>query len=442
MSHILIIEDEPVIRSALKKLLERQNYQITDVDSVEEALKLPLDDMALVISDLRLPGAPGTDIIAATSTPVLIMTSYASLRSAVDAMKQGAVDYIAKPFNHDEMVLAVERILKERQQTRRTTALKADIERAYPTTDIIAECEAMKTLMSQLNKLADSDTCLLLTGESGTGKELIVRTLHARSQRADGPLVIFSASSTAADTQEAELFGHEPNAIEGQSASRPGMAEKAQGGTLFIDQVGELTAESQARLLQLLDQGISTRIGDLDGYNVDIRLVASNQKDLEKLVKEGKFREDLYYRIKGVELLLPPLRDRGEDILLLANSLLSRSTERLNSGELYFSKEAIDAMQRYSWPGNVRELANAIERAVILAESGAITPELLGVDTNKIQRQTLETSSHEELSLKEYFTRFVLENQDSMTETALARKLGISRKSLWERRQRFGIPRK
>src|SRR5690606_31303238 len=142
----------------------------------------------------------------------------------------------------------------------------------------IAECEAMKTLMSQLNKLADSDTCLLLTGESGTGKELIVRTLHARSQRADGPLVIFSASSTAADTQEAELFGHEPNAIEGQSASRPGMAEKAQGGTLFIDQVGELTAESQARLLQLLDQGISTRIGDLDGYNVDIRLVASNQK--------------------------------------------------------------------------------------------------------------------------------------------------------------------
>lgn len=442
MSHILVVEDEPVIRSALKKLLERQNYQVTDVDSVEAALKLPLDDMALIISDLRLPGATGTDIIAATSTPVLIMTSYASLRSAVDAMKQGAVDYIAKPFNHDEMVLSVERILKEQQQTRRTSALKADIERSYPTTDIIAESDIMKTLMSRVDKVADSDTCLLLTGESGTGKELIVRTLHARSPRADGPLVIFSASATAANTQEAELFGYEANALDGQTGSRPGMAEKAHGGTLFIDQVGELTADSQARLLQLLDQGISTRIGDLDGYDVDVRLVASNQKNLEEQVKNGSFREDLYYRIKGVELVLPPLRDRGEDILLLANSLLSRSTERLNSGELYFSKEAINAMQQYHWPGNVRELANAIERAAILAESGAITPELLGVDMNKVQRQALEDSSHEELSLKEYFTRFVLDNQDAMTETALARKLGISRKSLWERRQRFGIPRK
>lgn len=442
MNQILVVEDEPVIRSALRKLLERYEYQVTEADSVETARKLPLNDMALIISDLRLPAAPGTDLIdLAAPTPVLIMTSYASLRSAVDAMKQGAVDYIAKPFNHDEMVLAVERILKEQQQSRRTRALSADVELSYPVADIIGESDVMQALLHQIDKLAPSDTSILLNGESGTGKELVARAIHQKSQRAQAPLITFNCTAVGGDQQEAELFGCEVGAF-GDNGSRRGLAEEAHDGTLFIDEVGDLTATAQARLLQLIDKGEVLRLGGLESRPVSVRLVASSQSDLADKTRRGEFREDLYYRIKGAELDLPPLREREQDILPLANSLLSRTAERLNSGEHHFSQDAIAAMTRYRWPGNVRELGNAIERAVILAEGSAITPELLGITSREIQQQTFDDASQEELSLKEYFTRFVLENQDEMTETELARKLGISRKCLWERRQRFNLPRK
>lgn len=439
MSHVLIVEDEPVIRGALRKLLERHDHSVVEADSVEQAGSHDLRDFDLIISDLRLPGAHGTDLIQqAKPTPVLIMTSYASLRSAVDAMKLGAVDYIAKPFDHDEMVMAVSRILKERTLKRGHDALRADLAQRYPVSDMIGDSEVMRALTQHINRVAVTDSTVLICGESGSGKELVARTLHDRSERSRGPMVPVNCAAMASDELEQQLFGVERS--NDSERSLRGLAESADGGTLFLDEVDELSASAQGRLLQLLESQTAQRIGATNSRRVDSRIIAASHRDLARLVADGRFREDLYYRLQVVQLNLPPLRERGDDILLLADSLLERISTRLNLKTGGFSTDARRAMSHYHWPGNVRELENAIERAVILADGAPITVELLGIDTAAVPVRTFQ-DPNEDLSLEDYFARFVMENQDHMTETELARKLGISRKCLWERRQRLGIPR-
>ena len=461
MSHILIVEDEAVIRSALRRLLERNGYQVSEAGAVQDAVEqYKLAEFDLIITDLRLPGAPGTDIIShADSVPVLVMTSYASLKSAVESMKMGAVDYIAKPFDHDEMLMSVERILKEKALERENQALKSQISRDYPLNGMIGECDAMQVLFRNINKVAPTDSTVLVLGESGTGKELVARAVHDQSLRAEGPLISVNCAAIPETLIESELFGHEKGAFTGANANRKGLVEAADGGTLFLDEIGELPLEAQARLLRLLQEKEVRRVGSVQSKTVDVRLVAATHRNLKHLAKDGRFREDLYYRLHVVELKLPPLRERGADVEKLARELLNRTTRRMAKQEMAFSREAIDAINQYSWPGNVRELENAIERAVILCESQVIPPDLLALDLHSEPPYQLDddvplpsprhTVKHEEvpdpaedLSLEDYFQRFVLEHQEQMTETELAQKLGISRKCLWERRQRLGIPRK
>lgn len=462
MSHILIIEDENVIRQSLRRLLERHSYRVSEAGAVKEATDaFQLSNFDLIITDLRLPGAPGTDVIPlAEGVPVLVMTSYASLKSAVDAMKMGAVDYIAKPFDHDEMLMSVERILKEKALERENTALRTTVNRDYPVTGMIGECLPMQEMFKKIQKVAPTDSTVLVRGESGTGKELVARALHAQSNRASGPLISVNCAAIPETLIEAELFGHEKGAFTGANANRKGLVEAADGGTLFLDEIGELPLEAQARLLRLLQEKEVRRVGAVQSKTVDVRLVAATHRDLKMLSKAGKFREDLYYRLHVVELYLPPLRDRTADIEKLARELLIRTSHRMGKAEMHFSKDALYAINNYSWPGNVRELENAIERAVILCDENEITPELLAIEADMnlafsppsaIPPAFSETGhfnvadSHEpeeDLSLEDYFQRFVLEHQDHMTETELAQKLGISRKCLWERRQRLGIPRK
>lgn len=436
MSHILIVEDEPVIRGALRKLLVRHEHSVEEAESVEQAREYSLNQFDLIISDLRLPGEPGTTLIeAAGNTPVLIMTSYASLRSAVDAMRQGAVDYIPKPFDHDEMLLAVDRVLKEGRLNRGNRALRRDLERSFPVRNMIGNSEAMEELKHRIGRVGPTNTPVLIMGEAGTGKELTARALHEHSERSNGPLVSVQCAALPQALQLAELFGDD---------EQPGRIEEADGGTLFLDEVGELTSEVQSRLLTLLTHHEIHRQGSLSPRRVDVRILVSSQLDLPARVADGSFRQDLYYRLNVMELTLPPLNDRQEDLEPLANALLARGCEKLNRPDLHFTPEALQAMHSYSWPGNVRELENVIERAVILTEEDGIGPAQLGLNPNRtpqrVSRASLDPS--EDLSLEDYFTRFVMENQDSMTETELAQKLGISRKSLWERRQRLGIPRK
>jgi len=467
MPHILIVEDETIIRSALRRLLERNQYEVSEAGSVQEAQeRFSIPGFDLIVSDLRLPGAPGTELIKlAQGTPVLIMTSYASLRSAVDSMKMGAVDYIAKPFDHDEMLQAVARILRDHQQSQNAPSAPATLPRpgADKAADnsngeigIIGSCAAMQEMYSKIRKVAPTDSNVLIQGESGTGKELVARALHNLSRRAKAPLISVNCAAIPETLIESELFGHEKGAFTGASAGRAGLVEAADGGTLFLDEIGELPLEAQARLLRVLQEGEIRRVGSVQSQKVDVRLIAATHRDLKSLSKVGQFREDLYYRLHVIALKLPALRERGNDVIEIARAFLARQCQRQGRDELSFAADAEQAIRHYSWPGNVRELENAIERAVILCEGKSISAELLGID---IELDDLDDdfpglppqqagSGHEpsepteDLSLEDYFQHFVLEHQDHMTETELARKLGISRKCLWERRQRLGIPRR
>ncbi len=475
MSHILVVEDEAIIRTALKRLLERHQYQVKEAGSVSETEQYDLNTFDLIISDLRLPGEPGTEMIKrALDTPVLIMTSYASLRSAVDSMKLGAVDYIAKPFDHDEMVETVQRIIAARSERQAAQASAPSspaanskpaanvAEPAQPQGDghdmgIIGSCESMQTLFKRIGKVAPTDSTVLIQGESGTGKELVARAMHERSQRAKAPLISVNCAAIPETLIESELFGHEKGSFTGATAGRTGLVEAADGGTLFLDEIGELPLEAQARLLRVLQEGEIRRVGSVQSHKVDVRLVAATHRDLKTMARQGLFREDLYYRLNVIELRLPPLRDRGKDVLLIAEALLQRAAANMKQEGLHFSQDARHAILNYTWPGNVRELENAIERSAILCDHDEITADLLGIELDaEIERASeaanaLQTMQHsdssgqepaEDLSLEDYFQHFVLEHQEHMTETQLAHKLGISRKCLWERRQRLGIPRK
>ncbi|MTI13634.1 sigma-54-dependent transcriptional regulator [Sansalvadorimonas verongulae] len=458
LGKILVVEDEPVIRSSLRRLLTRNDYEVTEAESVDDACQNDLASFDLIISDLRLPGEPGTALIQKSEhTPVLIMTSYASLRSAVDSMKMGAVDYIAKPFDHDDMLKAVADTI-----SRQEAAAKKP-EPAAPTINnnesdanpagIIGQCDAMMTLFSRIRRVAPTEATVLVLGESGTGKELVAKALHDASRRDDKPLISVNCAAIPETLIESELFGHEKGAFTGATTTRNGLIEAADGGTLFLDEIGELPLEAQARLLRVLQEGEIRRVGSVESRKVNVRLIAATHRNLKKMASEGQFREDLYYRLNVVELNLPPLRDRGQDITLLAEALLEKTTAKMGTGSMLLSPEALVAISRHPWPGNVRELENAIERAVILSEDDMVTPDLLGLENASIasakpsinssaQSQALQDDSDSELSMEDYFLRFVLEHQNQMNETQLARKLGISRKCLWERRKRLGIPRK
>ena len=451
MQQVLVVEDEVVIRTALKRLLERHEYKVSEAGTVKESIdNFDMDDFDVIISDLRLPGAPGTDLIKATTTPVLIMTSYSSIRSAIDSMKLGAVDYIAKPFEHKELIASVAKVIRDHAKApRQSIDVHTGIE--PPVHGMIGSCPPMMELFRRIRKVALTNSTALINGESGTGKELVARAIHNLSNRHAQEMISVNCAAIPENLIESELFGHEKGAFTGATATRTGLVEAANGSTLFLDEIGELPLEAQARLLRVLQENEIRKVGSVQSTKVDVRLVVATHRDLKQLVVDGHFREDLYYRINVMTLLIPPLRDRGDDILELGETILQRTCKRLKTKMLKLSDGARRAIFNYGWPGNVRELENAIERAVVLAEELEISEELLAIDDEeklttgqKSDLQNLQNTPQpiEELSLKDYFQRFVLEHQDAMNETRLAKKLGISRKCLWERRQRFGIPRK
>jgi DNA-binding NtrC family response regulator len=460
MSHILIVEDEDVIRTALRRLLERNGYQVSEAASVQDATdQHDLDAMDAIISDLRLPGLPGTELIKRTPTPVLIMTSYASLRSAIDSMKIGAVDYISKPFEHSEILAALARIFGENTKAKNVSRRQPSPAQE-PILGMVGSCAQMLELFRRIRKVAQTNSSVLIQGESGTGKELVARALHEARPRRDSNLISVNCAAIPENLIESELFGHEKGAFTGATSTRTGLIEAATNGTLFLDEIGELPLEAQARLLRVLQEHEIRKVGSVQSQKVDVRLVAATHRDLKQFVREGRFREDLFYRINVMPLQLPPLRERGNDILELADRILTATCKRIGVDLMYFSANAIQVITTYPWPGNVRELENAIERAVILSEDEEIPMELLGLDVElvKIDNKNeyavsqngkpdsgtveIDDDPQEDLSLEEYFQRFVLEHQEQMNETELAQKLGISRKCLWERRQRFAIPRR
>jgi len=441
VSNILVVEDEPIIQESLVRLLQRQGYQVTGVASVAEAEENSINMYDLIISDLRLPGEPGTELIArAAPTPVLIMTSYSTVQSAVEAMKQGAVDYIAKPFNHDEMNITVKRILEKTRVEQQNTFLKQEVDKYYPSNGMVAHCEPMLEVIDRIRRVAPTDTTVLIVGETGTGKELVARAIHSQSERRKQALVSVNCAAFAENQIESELFGHERGAFTGALEMKKGLIEAANGATLFLDEIGELPLAAQGRLLKVLQDNEIRRVGSNKAIKVNVRVLTATHKNLAQMVQDGRFREDLYFRLNVFEVNLPPLRERGSDIKLLAETILTRMAKRTHRKVMNFEDTAYEQMLRYQWPGNVRELENIIERAVILKQSGQISADDLALNNVETNHQLPLYELENRLSLDDYFVSFVKKYQPQFNETELARMLGISRKNLWEKRQRLDIP--
>lgn len=455
MSHILVVEDEAIIRGSIKRLLTKAGYEVTEAESVEAALQLgDFDRFQLILSDLRMPGDEGTALIPyAETTPVLIMTSYASMKTAVDALQAGAADYIAKPFSNQELLSTVAKHIKSSNGTSKKTV------RPTPHDNLIGSSPKMKRLYKDLYKVSSTDVTVMINGETGTGKELIAKAIHLNSPRCDEAMVSVNCAAIPDTLIEAELFGHERGAFTGADTARPGLVSAAHEGTLFLDEVGELPLQAQARLLRVLQEGEVRAIGSVHPKKVDVRIVAATHRDLRQLVSEGKFREDLYYRLNVLQLVVPALRERGADILEIGEFLRNKYIAKFQRTEAPFSEQTKAIMLQYQWPGNVRELENAVQRGVILCEPGAeIDAESMGLfleedatlskeielnsGTPSKAPSSMRDDGDEGTDLEDYFQRFIIENQESMSETELAKRLGVSRKCLWERRQKFGIPRK
>ncbi len=440
MREILIVEDEQIIRDSLKRLLTRNGYGVTAVTSVDEAQAEGLHGFDLIVADIRLPGAEGTSLIPiASPVPVLIMTSYSSVQSAVDAMKRGAVDYISKPYNHDEMILIIQRILDNKQLEAQNKALKRELDNRYPTQDLLGQSPAMQQVKDRITRVAGTDTAVLIQGETGTGKELAARAIHAHSPRSSRPLISINCASIPENLIESELFGHEKGAFTGAVQDSKGLIAAADTGSLFLDEIGELSLDVQAQLLRVLQEGEIRRVGSNKMQYVDIRLIAATHRDLRQMVEQKLFREDLYYRLNVMEITMPPLRERANDVLELAEKILHKVSKRFQRSAIHFSVQALRLLQEYHWPGNVRELENVIERAIILSNGKEISNQDLGIRCHEIDSS--EDAVSAELSMDEYFIEFVKRHQQQFNETELSARLGISRKNLWERRQRLGIPR-
>ena len=347
MANILIVEDEPVIRESLMRLLQRNHFSVTAVSGVVEAEKAGLMDFDLIIADIRLPGEPGTELIArAAPVPVMVMTSYSSVQSAVDAMKQGAVDYISKPFNHEDMILQVKKNLQHQDLKQENAVLKRELRQHYPLKGLIGNSACMEQVYDRIERVAGTDTPVLILGETGTGKELAARAIHERSLRAEHPIVSLNCATIPENLMESELFGHQKGAFTSASQHHKGLFEAADSGTLFLDEIGELSLEAQAKLLRVLETGEIRRLGSDKNQHVDVRLIAATHRNLQQMVRDHLFREDLYYRLHVLDIVMPPLRERGRDIIELAETILANISKKFNRKPYAFSDGALSQLQQ------------------------------------------------------------------------------------------------
>ena len=378
-ARILIVEDERAIQLALSGLLRREGYEVEVAGSGEEALgKLAAAPYDLVLTDLALGrGASGMDVLKGAKrlrpeTVVVMITAHGSEKIAVEAMKNGAEDYVRKPFDNDEIRLVVQRALERTRLQRENRLLLEQVQKQYGFENLIGSGPAMQRVFATLQKVAETDLTVLVRGESGTGKELVAQALHNLSPRRQRPFVAVNCAAISRELVESELFGHEKGAFTGADARRQGRFEAADGGSILLDEIGDMPAETQAKVLRVLQERSFERVGGSKPIDVDVRVIAATHRNLEDEVRKQRFREDLYYRLKVVTLELPPLRERPEDIPALAQRFLERVTTRLGLEKRQIGDAALARLVRHRWPGNVRELANVIEQAAVLAPAAVI----------------------------------------------------------------------
>jgi DNA-binding NtrC family response regulator len=460
MEPVLLVEDKPELRAMLRKALERSGYTVDEAPDGSAAIdKVRNRRYQLVLSDLKLPAASGIDVLREAkrvepTLPVILVTAYGSVEEAVTAMKEGAFDFIQKPVDLDHLKLLLERASKQQELLRENLLLREEYAARYGFPRIVGEHPAMKDASQMTQRVAATDSTVLLLGESGTGKELFARAIHHLSTRQEYPFVALNCAAIPEGLVENELFGHERGAYTGAGARKIGKLELAHRGTLFLDEIGELPLAIQAKLLRVLEERKFERVGGTQEIEVNVRIVTATNKDLHAAVAEKLFRDDLYFRISAVPITIPPLRDRGDDVVLLAEHFLERFKREFRKPSLKLTADAQARLRTYSWPGNVRELQNAIERSAILVPGSDINAESLQLPAAKPTVEELPDGMLEERFLWEgpldevaqralaHVERFKIHNalrESKWNKTRAAEKLGVSYKTLLHKIRSLGL---
>jgi len=446
-ARVLVLDDEPRMADVVGMVLGRSGHEVESFSDPEAALAaLEARPADVLITDLRMPGVDGVEVLKRAlahdpDLPVILMTAHGSVPTALEAMREGAFDYVQKPFDNDELRTLVQRALDVTRLDRENRYLRSELRSRYGPEGIVAESEGMHAALDLVKRAARSRSTVLITGESGTGKELVARAVHFHSDRVGGPFVAVNCKALAEGVLESELFGHERGAFTGADRARTGLFERAAGGTLFLDEIGEVDDSFQAKLLRVLQERVVQRVGGSDEVAVDVRVVAATARDLRKEADEGRFREDLFFRLAVIPIELPPLRERREDVLPLARHFLERQREDLDRRGLRFGEGVEAHLVGHAWPGNVRELENVVERGSVLARTDAIELEdlLVGVGTDPVEstpgddtlQQVMDGAGAEHI-------RGVLRRTEGRRAEA-ARQLGIDRTTLYRLLKKYGI---
>ena len=448
-ARILIIDDEPLMRISISDALKGDGYHAAETASGKEGIALVKDgSFDIVITDLRLPDLDGIEVLksckrASPDTFVILITAYGAVETAVEAMKYGAYDYITKPFSMDELLLMIKRIVRLKDLEAENLLLKEQVEGRYNFSGIIGKSERMNAIFETIKVISQTDSTVLILGESGTGKELVANAIHSSSPRKAEPYIKVSCAAIPETLLEAELFGYERGAFTGAVKQKKGRFELANKGTIFLDEIGELSPAIQVKLLRVLQEKEFDRLGGIETISADVRIICATQRDLKKEVHRGTFREDLYYRLNVVPITLPPLRDRKGDIMILAKHFLEYYSGLYRKTVKGFSVDALDLLLKYPFPGNVRELEHAVERAIVMGKSEEIQPfdlpeEISSADElNDCLKAFQDGSGYEHLTkaIKDFEKRYIARvlEETKGNKTLAAKVLGVSRKTLWEK---------
>ncbi len=446
---ILIIEDEKLIRWSLTQAFQEAGFGVEEAENGAAGLhKLSQAVYDLVMLDYKLPDMTGLDVLRKVREQdedivVLIMTAYSNVEDAVEAMRLGAFDYVSKPFKMDALMVTVNKALETTRLKREVRDLRAQMREKFGFDRILGQCTAMNELFGLIKDVSRSGaSTIFLRGESGTGKDLVAKAIHYNSDRAGRPFMNITCTAISETLLESELFGHERGAFTDAKSQKKGLLELANGGTVFLDEVGDMPAQLQAKLLRFLEEKAFRRVGGVQDIEVDVRVIAATNRDLEKLIEDGQFREDLFYRLNIIPIYLPPLRERGEDVKLLAKYYVDVFAREFRRGTRNLSEEAVRKLMRYSWPGNVRELRNVIERAVLLSKNCSLSPEDLVVGPMQVEDETVSVhippGGISINTIEEQLVRKALA-QTGNNQTKAAKLLHLSRDQLRYRMERYGL---
>ena len=443
---ILIVDDDRSILTMLGSFFEKAGYEVLQQHNGRLALNmLEADQFDVVITDLMLDGVSGFDILNKTKqyspqTEVVIITGHSSIDSAVRAMREGAFDYITKPITLEELSIVIEKAYERRSFLTEIRHLRDQVKQYTNFDNIIATSPAMQKVMVMVKRIARSNSTVMIEGESGTGKEVIARALHAHGLRSDGPFVAINCAALPETLLESELFGHVKGSFTGANSNKKGLFEEANGGTIFLDEIAETTPNFQVKMLRVLQENEIRRVGDTHDIPVDARVLASSNKPVAQLVEAGKFRQDLFYRLKVIPLYLPPLRERVADIVPLAKFFIDRYCRKASRSRVKIHDSTIKKLESYQWPGNVRELENAVERAMILLEHDVIMPDDLLLEIGVVPEAVYDFSTMSIKELEKLHINTVLDDSN-WNQKETARRLGIGYNTLWRKMNEYGFDR-